>query len=324
MLIPLGRSVSKNKKSRAKSKKKTKPTKINKITFSPAKSPETAPLKINETSVEIEPTKNPFTAQVQLPRDSIMNMNFVKSNPSDPKSNQNQKQSLEFDPTKKTEERPNLNVDMNRFSMNLENLKVNEMSLKQMGEQFIRKGTSPGLEIMLDVLGILPNSEESSFAKATRLSSQLPPELLSSLIDKFQSAKNSLMTMQKISQASSNNSGSKAKDSAQQESANSDEHSTTLNNTLEKAIRDSYVGDRISFNLNKLILQKGDQKNMFFKRGTLISSSPKVDLTLNKKNEDQKGAIPEESMEVFEGGLDEEELKANNIFLFVEKVPKIT
>jgi hypothetical protein len=95
--------------------------------------------------------------------------------------------------------------------------------------------------------------------------------------------------------------------------------SGSLNRMTEESIKDSYVGDMNSSLLNKQILENGDNKNNFLRRGTLVvnNSIQNINESLGQIFQVGKNVvIPEESMEnqeTFEGlTADEMRSRAKN------------
>lgn len=294
---------------RKKAKKRSKRSKKTKKENKPRDEAETAP----------EHTQGPRIEQKSTiktePRADLLK---TGSHESRAKVGLEESRLTEKDFQKFLEMQKSLETAKNRFSTNLDQAKIEDLRLKQMGEQFIRKGTSPGLEIMLDVLGITSGARKSSLLKqGANERASASSDLISSLIQKFDSMQKSLKQIQKQNQEIL------SKRSLESGATNG----TSFNNTFEKKIRESYVGDRVSFDLNKLIFQGGDKKSIFFKRGTLVVQSPDKDYNekLRQNKAAVKNVIPEESLEageVFEGGLNEEQLRENNIFLLFNRSSK--
>lgn len=175
------------------------------------------------------------------------------------------------------------------MSGELDQLSLNGLRQRQLSEQFIREDTARNLGLFSGNT----NQKQTSIEKLPK--SGVDQSQLSMLLQRFEKMQ------QQVEQLSKQNKQILGEESVKQSQA-------SLEQGAKANVEDSYVGDINSSLLNRKVIENGEDRNSFVRRGTLVinASGKSINESLGPAFQlDPDAVIPEESMEnaeVFEGG----------------------
>lgn len=197
-----------------------------------------------------------------------------------------------------------------RISTDLERINLKNLDLKSKGDVFIRKGTAENLGLTIKKHGFdklanlsdIKSEGAGAFSKMEEMRLKLEQMQIEMEVLKEQNLK--LLSSASIKSLKKS--------------------SVSVDRKGEENVHDSYVGDLNTSLMNKKILENGENKNAFIRRGTLINTSSVKSLRESLGSMFQLNPnviIPEESrenVEIFEGGLNLDESQTRKIFQNIE------
>ena len=176
---------------------------------------------------------------------------------------------------------------VSRLSKELDKINLYDLKIKTKGDHFIRDNTAENLGLL-----IKPHKRENMDQSISEGSFNEHNQMMV-MMKKFEKIQ---QEMEKISKQNQQILQKSSLQSTKKSSA-------SLDRMTDENIKDSYVGDINSSLLNKQVLENGDNKNNFLRRGTLVvnSSIQNINESLGQIFQVGKNVIiPEESMENLE------------------------